>query len=127
MKKEVILTPGTDPTKMVFSPAIRAGNWLFPAGSAGLTKDGKVAGPDIVSQARQALKNIGEALEAGGSSFDKVVKLNCFLTHAARDFQGWNTAFKEVFPTNPPARTTVGTCELLGPDWLVEVEVIAVI
>ena len=127
MEKQVILTKGTDPAKMVFSPGIRAGQWLFPSGSAGLTADGKVAGPDIESQARQALKNIGEVLEAAGSSWDKVVKVNCFLTHPQRDFQGWNKVFKEFFPKDPPARTTVGTSELIGPDWLIEVEAIAVV
>ncbi|MBM3188449.1 MAG: RidA family protein [Chloroflexi bacterium] len=127
MQKEVILTPGTDPQKMVFSPGIRAGQWLFPSGSAGLTKDGKVAGPDIESQARQALKNLGEVLEQAGSSWGQVVKVNCYLTHPQRDFAGWNTVFKEFFPKNPPARTTVGTSELIGPDWLIEVELVAVI
>ena len=127
MKKEIIIPEGTDVSKMVFSPGVRAGSLLFPSGSAGIDKDGNVPGPDIESQARQACENVGEVLKAAGSSWDKVIKLNCFLTHPQRDFQGWNTVFKEYFPSDPPARTTVGTSALLNEEWLLEIEVIAVV
>jgi 2-iminobutanoate/2-iminopropanoate deaminase len=123
MEKELILKEGTDVEKMVIAPGVRVGDVIYVSGSAG-AKDGELAGDDIESQARQAMENLGEVLEAAGSSWDKVFKLNCYLTEAARDFQGWNTVFKEYFPEDPPARTTVGA-QIAMEGALIEVELIA--
>ncbi len=123
MEKELILKEGTDVEKMVIAPGVRVGDVIYVSGSAG-AKDGKLAGDDIESQARQAMENLGEVLEAAGSSWDKVFKLNCYLTEAARDFQGWNKVFKEYFPEDPPARTTVGA-QIAMEGALIEVELIA--
>nr|AYA93381.1 putative enamine deaminase [uncultured bacterium pG7] len=123
MEKQLIIPEGTDVQKMVIAPAVRAGDFLFLSGTAG-AKGGKLAGPDIESQARQALENLGEVLKAAGSSFDKVVKVNCYLTYPMRDFAGWNKVFKEFFPHNPPARTTVGA-PIAMEGAIIEVELIA--
>jgi reactive intermediate/imine deaminase len=110
---------------MTFSPAVRAGDWVFLSGSAGIAKDGSVP-EGIEAQAEQAFQNLGEVLEAAGCTWEQVVKLDCVLIDPMRDFQGWNKVFKRYFPANPPARTTVGTHELIGPDWLIEIGIIAV-
>ena len=123
MEKQLIIPEGTNVDQMVIAPGVRIGDLLYVSGSAG-TKAGKLAGDDIESQARQALENLGRVLESGGSSWDKVVKVNCYLTHASRDFAGWNKVFKEFFPQNPPARTTVGAAIALEGA-LIEVELIA--
>jgi len=127
MQKQLIIPPGTDPSTMVIAPAVRIGDLLFLSGTSGYDRvAGRLAGDDIYSQAKQALQNLGEVLQAAGSSWDKVVKVNCWLVHAARDFDGWNRAFKEVFPTNPPARTTVGG-DIAMEGALCEVELIATV
>ena len=127
MDKQLILPKGTDVDHMVIAPATRIGDLLYLSGTAGYDREkGALAGPDIESQARQAMKNLGRVLEAAGSSWEKVVKVNCFLVHAARDFAGWNTVWKEVFPTNPPARTTVGG-DIAMEGALIEVELIATV
>lgn len=123
MEKQLIIPEGTNVDQMVIAPGVRIGDLLYVSGSAG-AKAGKLAGDDIESQARQALENLGRVLESGGSSWDKVVKVNCYLTHASRDFAGWNKVFKEFFPQNPPARTTVGAAIALEGA-LIEVELIA--
>ena len=124
MGKKLILPEGTNVEKMVIAPGTQAGELLFISGSAG-AKEGKLAGDDIESQARQAMENLGRVLQAAGSSWDKVVKVNCFLTHPQRDFQGWNKVFKEYFPKDPPARTTVGAA-IAMPGALIEVDLIAI-
>ncbi len=127
MEKQLIIPEGTDVSKMTIAPAVRIGDLLYLSGTAGVDRaKGGLAGDDIYSQAKQALKNLGELLELAGSSWDKVVKVNCWLVHAARDFDGWNRAFKEVFPTNPPARTTVGG-DIAMEGALCEVELIATV
>lgn len=127
MEKQLIIPEGTDAEKITIAPGVRIGNLLFLSGTAGYDREkGKLAGDDIESQSRQALKNLGVVLKAAGSSWDKVVKVNCFLVHATRDFAGWNKVFKEFFPTNPPARTTVGG-DIAMEGALVEVELIATV
>ena len=111
---------------MVIASPVRVGQRLYLSWSAACAAlAGKLAGDDIVSQARQAMKNLGKVLGAAGSSWDKVVKVNCFLVYAQEDFAGWNTVFKEFFPENPPARTTVGG-DIAMEGALIEVELIAI-
>ncbi len=127
MEKQLIIPEGTDVENMVIAPAVRIGDLLFLSGTAGYDREqGKLAGDDIESRARQSLNNLGRVLEAAGSSWDKVVKLNCYLVHAKRDFAGWNKVFKEFFPKNPPARTTVGA-EIAMEGALIEVELVATV
>jgi 2-iminobutanoate/2-iminopropanoate deaminase len=123
MEKQLIIPAGVDASKVFMAPGVIADNLIFPSGSAGL-KDGKVAGPDIESQARQAFENIGAVLKAAGSGWEKVVKVTCYLTNPKRDIGGWNKVFGEYFPKNPPSRTTIG-CSLLNDEWLIEIELVA--
>jgi len=125
--RQLIIPEGTDRSKMTIAPAVRIGDIVYVSGSAGVDREqGKLAGDDIESQARQAMINLGEVLEAAGSSWDKVIKLNCFLVHAKRDFAGWNRVFKEFFPEDPPARTTVGA-DIALEGALIEVDLIATV
>ena len=125
MEKHIVLPPGVDGDKINIAPGVTVGPVLFLSGSAG-AKDGKLPGDDIESQARQAMENLGRVLEAAGSSWDKVFKVNCYLTHASRDFAGWNKVWKEYFPKDPPARTTVGASIAMAGA-LIEVELIALV
>ncbi len=125
MEKQLIIPEGTNVANMVIAPGVRIGDLIYVSGSAG-AKGGKLAGEDIESQARQAMLNLGVVLKAAGSSWEKVVKVNCFLVYAERDFAGWNKVFKEFFPTVPPARTTVGA-SIAMPGALIEVELIATV
>ena len=125
MEKQIIIPEGVNAANMAFSPAVAVGDILYLSGTAGCDSSGELVGSDITSQAQQALINLGEVLKAAGSSWDKVVKVNCFLSHVKRDFDGWNHVFKERFPNNPPARTTVqGDIALEGA--LIEIDCIAI-
>ena len=127
MEKQLIIPKGTDVENMVIAPATRVGDFLYLSGTAGYDREaGSLAGDDIESRARQAMKNLGRVLEAAGSSWDKVFKVNCYLVHAQRDFAGWNKVFKEFFPKDPPARTTVGAA-IAMEGALIEVELIATV
>lgn len=123
MERKVIVPPGTDTSKMLISPGVRVGDLLYLSGNAGV-KDGKLVGADVESQARQTMVNLGEVLKAAGLGWDRVAKVNCYLVHPERDFAGWNVVWKEFFPKNPPARTTVGAGIALAGA-LIEVELVA--
>ena len=76
----------------------------------------------IAAQAQQSCKNVGAILEAGGSSFEKVVKTTCFLADIA-DFAAFNEVYAKFF-TSKPARSCVAV-KTLPKNVLCEIEAIA--
>lgn len=76
----------------------------------------------IAAQAQQSCKNVGAILEAGGSSFEKVVKTTCFLADIA-DFGAFNEVYAKFF-TSKPARSCVAVKDL-PKGVLCEIEAIA--
>jgi enamine deaminase RidA (YjgF/YER057c/UK114 family) len=80
-------------------------------------------GSDIELQTEYILGNLAQTLAAAGSSLDKVVKAQVFLTDLA-NFHGFDTVWKRHFKT-PPPRTTIGCTGLLVKDTLVEIDLIA--
>ena len=126
MLKTAIATANAPKALGPYSQAISLGNLVFTSGQLGLIPEtGVLAGPDVESQARQAMKNIQAVLEAAGTSFEYVVKTTIFLTDMAH-FKAVNAIYGEFFPTAPPARSTVAVAALpLGG--LVEIETIALV
>ena len=76
----------------------------------------------IAAQAEQSCKNVGAILEAGGSSFEKVIKTTCFLADIA-DFAAFNEVYAKFF-TSKPARSCVAVKDL-PKGVLCEIEAIA--
>lgn len=76
----------------------------------------------IAAQAQQSCQNVGAILEAGGSSFEKVVKTTCFLAEIA-DFAAFNEVYAKFF-TSKPARSCVAVKDL-PKGVLCEIEAIA--
>lgn len=119
--KQVVTLPGANPS-LNLSAGIRVGDMLYASGQLGLRRDA----PDstIEGQTRQALENTKAVLEAGGTSMANVVKCTVFLTRAG-DFQGLNRVYREYFPKDPPARSTVIVAALVVPAAVVEIECMA--
>jgi enamine deaminase RidA (YjgF/YER057c/UK114 family) len=80
-------------------------------------------GSDIELQTEYILGNLAKTFAAAGSSLDRVVKAQVFLTDLA-NFHGFDTVWKRHFKT-PPPRTTIGCTGLLVKDTLVEIDLIA--
>lgn len=122
MKKETILgKPGAP-----YAKAVKANGFLFVSGTVGVNPEtGQVPEGGIKPQTRQTLENIKATVESLGSSLADAVKVNVYLTNVA-DFPGMNEVYKEYFP-EPPTRTTVGINELARPEFLVEIDIIAVL
>ena len=101
--REIIRTPNA-PSSPLYSQAVRAGQHLYVAGFVGIdVSTGKLAGPTIEEQTRQALTNCEAVLKAGGATLDDVVEVGVLLTHPA-DFAGMNAEYAKWFPTDPPVR-----------------------
>jgi 2-iminobutanoate/2-iminopropanoate deaminase len=121
MRKVIRTAEGPRPVG-VYSQAIVCGGFVFVAGQGPINPaTNEVESGDIRSETRRALRNIDAILQVAGSSLRNAVRLGVFLADLG-DFQAMNEVFREFFPENPPARTTVG-CAL--PGIKVEIDCIA--
>ena len=106
-----------------YSQAIVCGEMVFTSGQIPINPaTGEIQGVEIVEQAEQVMKNLGEVLKAAGSCYEKAVKTTCFLADMA-DFAAFNGVYAKYF-TTCPARSCVAV-KTLPKNVLVEVEVIA--
>ena len=107
-----------------YSPGAHGGGMIFTAGQVAWDETGEVTGiGDVAAQTRQTLKNVVAVLHEGGATVDDVIKCNVYLADI-RDFDVMNAEFARVFPTAPPARTTV-EARLAEVTMLVESEAVA--
>lgn len=108
-----------------YSQAIKAGGFIYLSGLCGLTVDGKLVGKgDMKAQTQKILDNIKAVLDAGGSSMDKIVKVNIFVTDMSL-YKQVNEVYSQVFVQHKPARSCVEVKSLPVPDALIEIEAIA--
>lgn len=109
-----------------YSPGARGGDLVYTAGQVAWGSDGNIVGVgDIEKQTRQTLSNVEAVLIEGGAGWDDVLKCNIYLKDMD-DFQKMNRIFAEIFPENPPARTTVQT-PMAEDTMLIEIEAVAYI
>jgi reactive intermediate/imine deaminase len=108
-----------------YSLAIRSGSLIATAGIVSIDGEGRTVGTDIRTQTRNVLDIIMSLLRAEGASLADVLKTTVYLTDFA-DYQGMNEVYREYFPSEPPARATVGV-KLVRDGWLVEIEVLAAV
>ncbi len=107
-----------------YSPGAKGGHFVFTAGQVAWDESGALTAiGDVRRQTVQTLSNVKSVLEEGGATLDDVVKCTVYLADM-RHFQAMNDVFAAVFPTDPPARTTVQAA-LAEPEMLVEIEAIA--
>lgn len=122
-RREVIRTAKAAAPRVPISQAIRAGDTVYCSGAVPVDPaTGTVVQGDITVQTRRVLENLKAILEAAGSSLERVLKVTVFLVDRA-DFPGMNVVFREYFPKDPPARSTVQAGLML--DARVEIELIA--
>ena len=107
-----------------YSPAVRAGQFLFVSGQVPIDPaTGDMIAGDIAAQTRRVLDNVGALLKAAGRSFGDVVRTTVFLADL-NDFAAMNEVYGQYFPQPYPARATVQVARL-PKDARVEIDVIA--
>ncbi len=116
--------PATAPTpRGPYSPAVRAGDFIYVSGQGPVDPaTDKLSPGDISHQTRLVLSNIKRILESCGAAMQDVVKCSVFLKDGA-DFQAMNAVYAEFFGENRPARTTV-VCDFVA-DMRVEIDCVA--
>jgi 2-iminobutanoate/2-iminopropanoate deaminase len=108
MMREVIRTSDGPQPRGPYSQAIVADGFVFVAGQVPVNPStNELEVGDAGSETRRTLQNIRAILEAAGSSLRDVVRVGVFLADL-KEFDAMNAVYREFFPEDPPARTTVG-------------------
>lgn len=105
------------------------GRTIYIAGQISLDAEGQVVAPgDLEGQARQVFTNLRTALAAAGAGFEHVVKMNTYIVDYRPEMRdAYRAARGEFLSEDLPASTLVGVQALAQPDFLIEVEAIAVV
>jgi 2-iminobutanoate/2-iminopropanoate deaminase len=121
---ERLFPPGVPTPKNPYSPAVKAGGFIFVSGQIPMDAETtEMSYGDIQHETRVTLNNIKRILEGSGSSLEQVVKVNVYLADE-RDFAKMNEVYIEFFGKDRPARTTIG-CKFANPVMKVEIDCIA--
>ena len=102
-----------------------SGNFVLTSGHVGFDLDTGESVEGIQAQTELTLENLKAVLEVAGTSLEHVVKVNVYLADVTH-FDSMNEAYRRYFPTDRPARSTVGA-SLARPDLLVETEMVALL
>jgi enamine deaminase RidA (YjgF/YER057c/UK114 family) len=124
------INPGALPTPVGYTHVIAAtgSRLIFVAGQEPEDEHGHLVGPgDLAVQARQVFANVGHALDAAGARPEQVTKITIFVVRYRREhLPAIEAARVALFGDHKPADTLVGVEALSRPEYLIEVEAVAV-
>jgi len=127
MPRKIIQPKGLWDPRPRFAQVVQTGKQVYIAGQTAVDEEGNPVGRgDIEAQARQVFLNLKKCLEAVGADFDQIVKLNIYSTDLDAHREVVTRLRREYF-REPVASTTVQVSRLVHPDWLLEIEAIAVL
>ena len=113
-----------------FSQAVEVsgGRRVLLSGQVGVDEHERTVAPGLREQTDKAFDNIEAILREAGGDLSHVVVMRIYIAEAARDEQEQITqVLLERFPSNPPASSWVIVSGLSLPQWLIEVEVEAML
>ena len=100
---------------------------IYIGGQNGVDADGKVVGTTVGEQSAQIFRNLATILESEGAGLADIVHWRIAIVDG-HTFEEGVAAFQQVWDRNdPPPAITVHTVAGLGPDYLVEVDAVAVV
>jgi len=112
MAKEIIFTDKAPKPIGAYSQAVKCGNLLFLSGQLPIVPEtGHLSTEGIHKETRLIFENMEAVLKAAGSSINKLVKVNIFMTNLD-DFKFVNEVMEEKCAGNLPARSTVQVAAL---------------
>jgi 2-iminobutanoate/2-iminopropanoate deaminase len=121
---ERLSPPGVPVPRGPYSPAVRAGDFLYVSGQGPIdSQTNQFSYGDITHEVDLVLGNIQRILEGCGSSLLDVVKVNVYLRDGG-DFQAMNSVYERYFGQAKPARTTI-ECKFANDRMKVEIDCVA--
>ena len=103
---------GAVPSGGHYAAAVIAHGFVFVSGQGPVDPAGGRAPDGFAAQVRQTLANVRTVLAKAGAGMEDVVKVNAYLADVTR-FAEYDAVYREFFPADAPARTTVGA-QLVG-------------
>jgi enamine deaminase RidA (YjgF/YER057c/UK114 family) len=103
---------------------------VHTAGQVSIDESGTlVGGDDLAEQTAQAMRNLGLALAAAGASYADIVKITTYVVGYKPEQRAVIGKARAPFfaQGKPPASTLVGVAALALPEWLVEIEAVAIL
>jgi len=126
LNPDVVSNPGGLYSQLV-KVDVGDATFLYLAGQVAEDKDGNVVGEgDMAAQAEQIYKNIAAILASEGAGLSDIVRATTYIVDMT-ERAAVSAIRKKLFPVNPPATALVEVSALAGDEWLIEVEVTAVI
>jgi len=122
------LNPDTMSRPTGYSHVVKVGNTVYIAGQVSAGPDGSVVGKgDTEAQVRQVWRNIEAAVKSVGGTLQNIVKTTTYVTNIE-----YGAAVRKVRQdlfqsSNPPTSTLLVVAGLASPDYMVEIEAIAVV
>jgi enamine deaminase RidA (YjgF/YER057c/UK114 family) len=127
MTRQLILNGTPMEAAVGFSRAVRVGAWISVGGTAPLDAEGRTVGVgDVTAQARRCYDIIDDALRRAGAGWGDVVRTRTLLTNI-EDWRAVSEVRKGFCLAAKPADTIMQVTRFVDPEWLVEIEVDAVI
>jgi 2-iminobutanoate/2-iminopropanoate deaminase len=104
---ERLTPPGVPTPRGPYSPAVRAGDFIFVAGQVPVDPaTDKISPGDIQHETRLVLNNVKRIVEGAGATMAGVVRVGVYIADGA-EFGKMNEVYAEFFGENKPARTTI--------------------
>ena len=103
---------------------------IYTAGQVSIDEGGALVGAeDLAEQTAQAMRNVGLALAAANASYEHIVKITTYVVNYKPEHRAVIGRARAPFFANrmPPASTLVGVAALALPEWLVEIEAVALV
>jgi 2-iminobutanoate/2-iminopropanoate deaminase len=110
-RETVTADPGP-PAAGPYSHAVKSNGLLFVSGQVHLDPaNGQLVGDTPAEKAKRCLENLTIIAEAAGTKLENAVRIAVYVTDISV-FAEMNAAYAEFFPSDPPARTTIGIAAL---------------
>lgn len=129
MAKQILQPQSLNDPRPRYSQGIvtEGGKLLFVAGQTASDKAGNVIGKgDIEAQTHQVFKNLAAVLEEAGASFENLVMTTTYITDR-KYREGYNRVRQQYYKGSQPTSTLVIVTGLANPDYLIEINAIAVV
>ena len=103
------------------------GRLVFISGMTARRADGSIAGiGDIEEQTKQVCENLKAAVEEAGGTLDDICRVDVYVRNMEH-FDAIHKVRREYFKAPAPASTMVEVCKMTSPDYLIEINAIAVV
>ena len=112
MARSAINTKAAPEAVGPYSQAVSDGSLVFCSGQVPFVPETmELVSGSIAEETKQCVRNLEAVLKEAGSSLDRIVKTTIYVTNMD-DFAEVNDAYGSFFPSDPPARATVGVSAL---------------